>query len=262
VFNIYLIVVASVVGALSLVFLVILPLLAIWGEAEPVSALGSWYVEVFGDYFGAVLAGFGSVTLTFAILERVLPEDAFKETEEEKWDPRTLPQADDRTQVKIGELIFETVMIVIALIVFNFFPQWLGLNFVASVDDVPHKWYSIPLLADTFFTAYLPLLNVQWILNIGMNIVLLRQGRWQLATRLFDFGLAVFGVVICSRMLTGPAILNMDAITPESLKQLLESILPPMLKLALVLGLIGGIVEAARKLYRIIRDGVWKVNTT
>jgi hypothetical protein len=260
VFDIYLIVIAAVVGSLSLVFLIILPLLTIWGEAEPLMALGSWYVEVFDDYLGAVLAGFGSVTLTFAILERVLPEATFEDKEEkEAWDPRTLPKIEDRTRVQIGGLIVETVLIVIALIVFNFFPQWIGLNFVASVDDAPQRWYSIPLLATTFFTAYLPLLNLQWILNIGLNLVLLRQGRWQLFTRLFDFALAIFGAIICYRMLTGPAILSMDAITPESLKQLLKTILPVMLKVALGIGLIGGIIEAARKLYRIVQTGIGRV---
>lgn len=259
IFDIYVIVVAAVAGSLSLVFLIILPLLAIWGEAEPLMALGSWYVEAFDDYLGVVLAGFGSVTLTFAILERVLPEAIFGEKDEEPWDPHTLPKIEDRTRVQIGGLIAETVLIVIALIVFNLFPQWIGLNFVASVDDAARRWYSIPLLATTFFTAYLPLLNLVWILNIGMNLVLLRQGRWQLFTRLFDFALAIFGVVICYRMLTGPAILSMDAITPESLKQLLESILPLMLKLALAIGLIGGIVEAARKLYRTVQAEAWRV---
>ncbi|MBN1810983.1 MAG: hypothetical protein JXA14_04025 [Anaerolineae bacterium] len=259
IFDIYAIVVAAVAGSLSLVFLIILPLITMWGEAEPLMALGSCYIEVFDDYLGAALAGFGSVTLTFAILERVLPESIFGGKDEEPWDPRTLPKIEDRTHVQIGGLIAETVLIVIALTVFNFFPQWIGLNFVASVDDAPHRWFSIPLLASTFFTAYLPLLNLVWILNIGLNLVLLRQGKWQLFTRLFDFALTIFGAIICYRMLTGPAILSMDAITPESLRQLLDSILSLLLKVALIIGLISGIVEAARKLYRIVQTGSRRV---
>jgi hypothetical protein len=259
VFDIYLIVIAAVTGSLSLVFLIILPLITIWGEAEPLMALGSCYVEVFDDYLGAVLAGFGSVTLTFAILERVLPELPFWDEEKEPWNPHTLPKIEDRTRVQIGGLIAVTALLAVVLVVFNFFPQWTNLHYMVSVDDGPHKWYSVPLLADTFFTAYLPSLNLMWILNICLNLVLLRQGRWQLFTRLFDFALAIFGAIICYRMLTGPAILSMDAITPESLKQLLESILPLMLKLALAIGLIGGIIEVARKLYRIVQTAVWRV---
>jgi hypothetical protein len=265
VFDIYLIVVAAVTGSLSLAFLIILPLITIWEEAEPLMALGSWYVEVVDDYLGAVLAGFGSITLTFAILERVLPERvlpelAFGDEGEEPWDPRSLPKIEDPTRVQIGGLITETVLIAIVLIVFNFFPQWIGLHYMVPANDGPHKWYSVPLLADTFFTAYLPSLNLVWILNIGMNLVLLRQGRWQLFTRLFDFVLAIFGAIICYRMLIGPPILSMGAITPESLKQLLESILPLMVKVALIIGLVSGVVEVARKLYRIVQTGSRRVS--
>jgi hypothetical protein len=261
VFDIYLIVAASVAGSLSLVFLIILPLLTIWGEGEPLQALGSYYVEILDDYLGIILASFGSVTLTFAILERVLPKSGFEDKDEEKerWDPRALPKLDDPSGIQVGGLIVETVFIVIALIVFNFFPQWVGLNYVASVNDAPRRWFSIPLLAPTFFSAYLPLLNLLWILNIGLNLVLLRQGRWQLFTRLFDFGLAIFGAIICYRMLTGPPILNLDAIAPESLRQFFELILPLMLNVALIIGLISGVVEAARKLYRIVQTESWRV---
>jgi hypothetical protein len=262
VFEIYLIVAASVAGSLSLVFLVILPLLAIWGEGEPLQALGSYYVDTLDDYLGIILASFGSITLTFAILERVLPEWVLPELAlgdegKESWDPRSLPKLDDPARVQIGGLIVETVFIVIALIVFNFFPQWIGLNYVASVDDAPRQWYSIPLLAPTFFSTFLPLLNLLWILNIGLNLVLLRQGRWQLFTRVFDFGLAISGAIVCYRMLTGPPVLSLEAITPESLRQIFESFLPLMLNVALVIGLVSGVVEAARKLYRLVQTG-WR----
>ncbi len=261
VFEIYLIVAASVAGSLSLVFLIILPLLTIWGDGEPLRVLGSYYVEILDDYLGIILASFGSVTLSFAILERVLPKSAFEDKEKkEPWDPRSLPKIEDPSRVQIGGLIVETVFIVIALIVFNFFPQWIGLNYVASVDDAPRRWFSIPLLAPTFFSAYLPLLNLLWILNIGLNLVLLRQGRWQLFTRLFDFGLAIFGAIVCYRMLTGPPILSLEAITPESLRQAFELILPLMLNVALIIGLVSGVVEAARKLYRIVQTGSRRIS--
>jgi hypothetical protein len=260
VFEIYLIVAACVAGSLSLAFLIILPLITIWEEAEPLTALGSWYVEVVDDYLGAVLAGFGSVTLTFAILERVLPELTFWDEGEEPWDPRALPKLDDPSRVQIGGLITETVLIAIVLIVLNFFPQWVGLHYMVPVDDGPHKWYSVPLLADTFFTTYLPSLNLVWILNIGINLVLLRQGRWQPFTRLFDFALAIFGAIICYRMLIGPPILSLEAITPEPLRQVFELILPLMLNVALIIGLVSGVVEAVRKLYRIVQIRTGKVS--
>ena len=256
VFNLYLLVAAVVAGSLSLVFLVILPIVTVLGEPEPLSALGHWFIGILGDYIGALLAGLGSVTLTFAILERVLPESALDKEDEETWNPRDLPEIEDtdRTRVQIGGLIVETVLTVIALIVFNFFPQWIGVGFVASIDDAPARWYAIPLLAPAFFTIYLPLINTLWILQIALNIVLLRQGRWQLVTRLVDVVLTAFSAFILYRLITGPAFLTLEAVSPESLRQLLDSILPILLKVALIIGFIATIGETAKKLYYIIRD--------
>jgi hypothetical protein len=254
VFDIYLIVAAVAASGLSLVFLVILPLLTILGEPEPLRALGSWYVGIVDEYLGAILAGFGSVTLVFAILERILPESAVEENEEEaEWDPRTLPEIEDHTRIQIGSLITETVLLVIALIIFNLFPRWIGLVFAVSVNGAPPRWHSIPLMAPTFFTAYLPLLNALWILTIGLNVVLLRQGRWRLPTRITDLALTVYGGFICCRALSGPPILSTAAITPESLRRLLDSFLSGLLRVALAIALIASVGEAIRKLYRVFR---------
>ncbi|MBN1976673.1 MAG: hypothetical protein JW918_04650 [Anaerolineae bacterium] len=259
VYDLYLIVAAAVAGSLSLVFLVILPLLTMWGEQEPLSALLSYLVGILDDYLGILLAGLGSVTLTFAILERVLPESALDKEDEETWDPRTLPEIEDtdRTRVKIGGLIVETVLTVIALIVFNFFPQWLSVSFTVSLDDTPARWYTIPVLAPVFFTTYLPLINISWILQIVLNVVLLRQSRWQLVTRLVDIFLTAFGAFILYRLITGPAFLTFEAISQESLRQLLDSFLPTLIKLGLTFGLIATIGEIIQKLYHIFRDKLW-----
>jgi hypothetical protein len=256
VFDLYLLVAAVVAGSLSLVFLVILPILTMLGEPEPLSALLSYLVGIIDDYLGALLAGLGSVTLTFAILERVLPDSALDTEDEETWNPRDLPEIEDtdQTRVQIGGLIIETVLTAIALIVFNLFPQWIGIGFVASLDDAPARWYAIPLLAPVFFTIYLPLINVSWILQIVLNIVLLRQGRWQLVTRLIDVVLTAFSAFILYRMITGPAFLTFEAITQESLRQLLDSFLPTLIKFGLTFGLIVTTGEIIQKLYRVIRD--------
>jgi hypothetical protein len=259
VFDLYLLVAAVVAGSLSLVFLVILPILTMLGEPEPLSALISYLVGMIDDYLGALLAGLGSVTLTFAILERVLPESAVDTEDEETWDPRDLPEVEDtdRTRVQIGGLIVETVLTVIALIVFNFFPQWIGVSFVASVNDAPARWYAIPLLTSVFFTTYLPLINASWILRIALNVALLRQGRWQLVTRLVDVVLTAFSAFILYRLITGPAFLTFEAISQESLRQLLDSFLPTLIKIGLTFALIVTIGEIIQKLYRTFRDKLW-----
>jgi nitrate reductase NapE component len=77
----------------------------------------------------------------------------------------------------------------------------------------------------------------------------------RLLTRLADLALAVFGVYIVYRMLFGPPLLTMEAVAPESLRETLGSILYPMLKVALGIGLFGAIVDSIQKLVRAIRTG-------
>ena len=259
VFDLYLLVAGVVAGSLSLVFLIILPILAMVGEPEPLSALLSYLVGMIDDYLGALLAGLGSVTLTFAILERVLPESALDKEDEETWNPHDLPEIEetDRTRIQIGGLIVETCLTAIALTVFNFFPQWIGIGFVTSIDGAQAKWHTIPLLTQDFFTIYSPLINISWILQIVLNIVLLRQGRWQLVTRLIDVALTAFSAFILYRLITGPAFLTFEAIAIESLGQLLDSFLPILIKIGLIIGFFATIGEIIQKLYRIFRDKLW-----
>jgi hypothetical protein len=182
-----------------------------------------------------------------------LPESAFDEEAKEAWDPRSLPPVDNRTRVEVGGVIAEIVFTAIALIVFNLFPEWVGFNYWASFNDGPSQFNQIPLLAPIFFTHYLPLLNAQWILKIGLNVVLLRQGRWQRWTRVADFFLAAFGVYIASRLAFGPNILTLEGIRDPGLRETLSKFLPLMLKLALYAGWVGSIVEAVKKLLQIFK---------
>jgi hypothetical protein len=249
-YNVYWIVVAAVGGSLTLAHAVVL-LLALWGARETAGVLGM-VGEVLESYLSALLAGLGSITLVFFGLERVLPDSAMAElSEKEPWDPRTLPQIEERGRLEVGGLIAEIVFTVVALVVFNVFPEWVGFNFRASINDAPARWISIPMLAPVFFTLYLPLLNVQWVARILLDVVLLRQGRWQRLTRLADFLLTAFGGYILYRMVFGPPLLTMDAISSASLRETLSKILPPLLKVALGIGLVATAVESVQKLVRV-----------
>jgi hypothetical protein len=257
-FDLYGIVVAAVAGSLTLAHLLLLGLV-LWGQAESSGGLLSSLLGIAGSYLNAILTAFAAVTLTFAVLERVLPRAALDETEgagEEPWNPRSLPEIQDPTRIERGRLIVEIGLIGFALVVFNFLPDWVGLGFVGSVNGGPVRWHPAPLLSTAFFSAYLPLLNALWILTVGLNVVLLRQGRWQRATRLVDFLLTVFSALILYRVLAGPALLSAEAIPETSLHELYESILPilsSLLRVGLIVALIANAVEAVRKLIRVFR---------
>jgi len=273
-FDLYRIVVIAVWGALTLAHVVLL-VLSLWGETGTFRDASIAFFEVFEGYIGALLSGLGSVTLTFAILERVLPEDkyvahriesypvpvvAFRKVEDaqileerqEPWDPRTLPEIEDHDRVEVWEQAVGIVFLVLALILFNFFPQWIGGSFVGSIDGGPVTWHSWPLLAPIFFERYLPLLNVLWIGNIGLSIVVLRQGRWQRGTRIVDLVLTGLSAFVLYQMAFGPALLSMDAVQPADLRELLETVFPPLLKVGLVIGFLATIGELIGQFVRLV----------
>ena len=252
-YDVYWTVVAAVGGALTLAF-AILALLVALGQPETLNAFGSSLLGLVEGWGSALMGAFGWITIAFFILERVLPEStAIKTPDDLPWDPRGLPPIDDRMRVEVGGLVAEIVFTVIALVVFNLFPEWVGVNYWASFNDGPTQFTQIPLLAPIFFSLYLPLLNAQWLLKIGLNIVLLRQGRWQRWTRVADFFLAAFAVYIAARLAFGPDLLTLEAIRNESLREMLSSFLPLLLRIAFYVGLLGSVVEAVKKLLRIFR---------
>jgi hypothetical protein len=200
-----------------------------------------------------LMGAFGWVTIAFFVLGRLLPESALDAEAKEAWDPRSLPPVEDRARVEVGGLIAEIVFIAIALVVFNMFPEWVGVNYWTSVNDAPTQFNQIPMLAPVFFALYLPLLNVSWILKIGLDIVLLRQGRWQRWTRVADFFLAAFAVYIAARMAFGPDLLTLEGIRDASLRETLSSFLPLLVKIVLYVGVFGSAVDAIKKLVQIFK---------
>ena len=253
-YNIYLIVVGATAVALTVAHLVLLALAA-W--AEPAAAIGSTVLGLLSSYLNALLAGFGSVTLTFAVLERVVPASAWHEAageaREEGWDPRSLPPIEDPDRIERGGLIVASVFLVIALLVFNLFPEWIGFGFARSGGDGALRWETNPLLAPVFFSAYLPWLNVLWFAQLALNVVLLRQGRWQLATRIVDLALSAGGIVLIGAMLTGPSLISLTSVESAELRGLLRDLLPNAVRLALVVALIATVGEGIAKAVRLAR---------
>jgi hypothetical protein len=124
---------------------------------------------------------------------------------------------------------------------------------VGSINGGPTTWHFRPLLASYFFEAYLPLINVLWTANLALNLVLLRQGRWQRWTHVADLILEVGSAILLYRMAFGPPILTMETIQSESLRELLGSLLPSLLKIGLGIGLVATVIEIVQKLVLIVR---------
>jgi hypothetical protein len=188
---------------LSVLITVLLVMLGIRLGSEPMTApeLAKAIGEGLLGILSAALQAFGNVALVFAILERVAPSSEFK-MEEEKgtWDPASLREADEPETVKPWEPILTILFTVAALVVFNFYPQLIGIYYVQD-----GAWTTIPILTDAFF-RWLPLINLLWGLQVALYLVLFRQGRWQPATRWASRVLDAAGIFVGYLLLAGPPI--------------------------------------------------------
>ncbi len=197
----------------------------------------------------ACIAAFGNLALIFALIERYTPASEFKMDKEKEWDPASLLKEPEPQDVKIWEPIIAIVFTFIALSIFNFNRQLIGIYFLDGTE-----WKVLPLLSEAFF-KWLPLLNIAWVAEIVLNGMLLRNGRWDITTRLISIGTKLLQIVILGLMLAGPSIFT---VTPESLissgipadaAQTLNTLAHQGIRVVLGLGIFGAVVE-------IIKSGV------
>jgi hypothetical protein len=145
-------------------------------------------------------------------------------------------------------LIASILFTAAALIVFNFYPQVIGMW-----NMVDGEWTVIAGLSDAFF-RYLPWINLSGILTIALDIWLLRQGKWGTVTRLMHIGLQIFGIAIAAAMLRGPALLALypTTVDPEAgfaLTRVLQMMVPVVLGIVIIVSAI----EIAKDVMQMLR---------
>jgi len=205
---------------------------------------------------GADLQAFGNLVLVFAILERVMPAREFKFDEEAKaWDPVSLTKAGAKTEVRPWDPITTILFTAAALILFNGYPQLIGLNFVKD-----GQWTSIPTLTNAFW-RWMPYINILWALQIALQLVLLRRGRWEPVTRWARLALTAAGVAIGYVLLVGPAVVRLspaalqstgafDASTAATLSELLEQLARAVIAIVMVLQAVDLIRDVLRPILK------------
>ena len=216
-----------VVAALFLAFFVVGVVRTIQKPDEAVrlgEALG-----VVGKILHAAIFNFGLMTLVFGIVERV---QQHRELTGKTWNPAALPPVDDPYRISPAGHVFSLYAIVVLAILFNFYPEWVGI-FGFTPGKGAWQW---PLLLPDF-ANYLPLLNLWWGLAFTLNLVVLRQGRWRREMRWTEFALGLLAIGILLMVILGPPVFRFDRIV----------------KVVLVVALIGKGMETVGRLYRLLR---------
>jgi len=215
---------------------------------ELLSTIGKGLLNI----ISAWIAAFGNIALIFTLIERFAPAAEFKVNEGEEWDPASLLKEPEPQDVKLWERIVAIVLTFMAISIFNFNQQLIG---IYHLDG--NEWKVIPILSDAFF-RWLPLMNIGWIADIILNGMLIRTGRWQVSTRLFSIGIKIFQIVILALLISGPSIL---LVTPESLlaggipdmdtAQTLSTLAQQGIRAVLGLAIFGTIVDVIKTIIKL-----------
>jgi hypothetical protein len=221
------------------------------------SLTGPEFLKTVGNSAAGLVSGlitaFGNIVLVFAILERVLPAKEF-EKETEDWNPAELASEPDPDQVSFGEQIFGIFFLVLFLIIFNLYPDVVGLGFFSEDDWV----FISPVLTQAFFD-YLPWINILILLQIGFSVYLLRQGWWNTGLRIANILLELGGIALAVVMLRGSALV---ALRPEQLAdtplaeaaQVFTKIANLIPSLVLTIVIIISSIEVAQMVYHLLKS--------
>lgn len=222
---------------------------------SPMTPMGFWSTIGRGllNIISASIGAFGNLALIFALIERYAPTSEIKMNEEKEWDPASLKREPEPDDVKIWEPILAIVFTFIALSLFNFNPQLIGIYYLDG-----NEWHVLPLLSEAFF-RWLPLLNIAWVAEIVLNGMLLRTEKWTTGTRLVSIGTKLFQIFILAMLISGPSIL---AFTPETLMtggiddpeaiDALMMLAHTGMKVVLGLAIFGTVVEIIKSAYKMV----------
>lgn len=201
-FEIYRIVLPIVVAAAAfgLVMAFIVESAALAGVTDVARLIS----KLISNLIDGCISAVGSVTIIFAIIERLMPEGTLLTGPVRDWDPRGLPPVvPARQRVKLSEPILGLVFTALAMILFNLYPQALVLHFATS-----GVWQPVPLFDPGALGVYLPLWNVSWALTLIWSGLLLATGRRTLLLNVFDVLLSVVSLGILAFMQRGPLLIS------------------------------------------------------
>lgn len=216
-------------------------------------------LDVVANLLQSVLGMFGMVVLIFALLQRF---EVRPGAVEKPWNPRDLPAVEEIEPIdKVGTIVGIALGLVF-LAALNLFRERIG--YVVGFDErfIPYDFIVNPVIV-----SHLPWINAAVLLSLGLDMVLLYQGRWQVGTRAAKIALNLFGAYVLYLLLDGhavwlaqkvgtdvPLLVNMSPI----LQQAEASDIPLLLGMqamrgVLVLALIATLGESAKMAYHLVR---------
>ncbi|HCK64773.1 MAG TPA: hypothetical protein DHW49_00775 [Anaerolineae bacterium] len=178
---------------IPIVVIVLLVLTGIQAVTET-PLMGREFINIIGDglagIVSAAITATGYIIVIFAILERVLPDSEIDDLKtDEDWNPASLTENDPDT-VKRGDLIAEIAFTFVGLAILNLYPEILGMSFFSDGD-----FFFVPMFSDIFL-KFVPWINAIFLIEIVLDIYLLRKAIWTIGTRIVNIILSVASLTL------------------------------------------------------------------
>lgn len=149
----------------------------------------------------------GSVTIVFMIIQHFASENQIKNMNiDEKWNPKELkPIPVSYEIIKPSEAIVTIVFTILALLIFNRFP-----NIIAIYVRHSNNISVTPIFNLSVLKSYIQYLNIFWVADILLNIYKLKTGKWTKVLRFTRIVISLGVLIIILFMAGNPKILNID----------------------------------------------------
>jgi hypothetical protein len=236
-------VILGVAAGLPILLMLISDLIGGRGPLEAAGIRG--WATMLGMTYQIAFSGGAWAVISFAALERF---GISAPLEEEHWNPLDLPPVDDRGEVSRVGVTVKIYAVIVFLLLFNLYPEWVGLYNLGpdeglTVTSLSELGIQLPMLA----------LNLWWLAALGLNLLLLRDGRWRPLSRWFEFGLGLFGAGILYSMVglsvTGVLKEVFAGATPQTVVALIQRLSTWVLSAAFLITVAASVV----RLYRLLR---------
>ncbi len=238
---------------ITLPIIAVLSMIGFWtalnlGEQITGQAVIINLVKSLGETLSAVVGAFGNIVFIFAILQWVVPEFRLAAKEKE-WDPHSLKPISQPDKIKRAELIVEIAFILVGLIIFNFY-----LGRVGIYTNTNGVWAFTPILTSAF-NAYIPWLDLLWVLTIILDTILLGRGAWDVGTRIFSILVNTFNIAIAASFMTHIQYVYTlkGALGQLGVEGTVQSILNQVLVVVFLIVIISSAVKIVQMLWRIFK---------
>ena len=205
--------------------------------------------EIIGGLFSSLFTAFGIVTLSFAGIEWTTPEE-FKDALKQEWSPDDLLKEKVQQPIKISGLALEITLSLVFIALLNFFLDRIGIYYLSASG-----WVSTPILNENFL-RYIPWITAYAILDIGLNLYLIRTGYWDKVATVAKVIINVFTIAVTYAILKGPGIITISPTAWETLNfglqtsaQGLSQTLNIILDVLMGLSIFGKVVETIKRIY-------------